>query len=222
MRKYSYVIIPIVVLALCIAFLQIPHPAEAQLRGINFNTELNKIDSKATSGLTGTSNSLAYRIHEVERHFHSMERWVGKKGTQTATDWADDVLTPFVAISGSDDYGGDTDDEALVLGTDDTPIITGSVYYDLHRVLIIDVDHSTPYKLRIVYGTGTMAQAVTAKQFSEVMVMFDAANPTVSAGKPFDINMPRCAVDCKVWIQAWNATDNSQVDFLVGIHEYPG
>jgi hypothetical protein len=26
----------------------------------------------------------------------------------------------------------------------------------------------------------------------------------------------------KVWVQAWNATDNATIDFLVGLHEYEG
>lgn len=186
-------------------------------------SDIIKLDSFATDGLAGTSNSLAYRIHEIEKHFHSPERWVGIQAPQTGTDWADDTLTPFVAISGSNTYGADADDEALVLGTDDTPIISGMVKYDLHRLLIVDVDHDTPYKIRIVYGSGTMADAVSAGQYSEVIVKFDAANPTTSAGSPIEVMMPRrtCGTD-KLWIQAWNATDNSQIDFLVGLHEYEG
>jgi hypothetical protein len=34
---------------------------------------LEKIDNKATLGSLGTSNSLAYRVHEIERHLHSYE-----------------------------------------------------------------------------------------------------------------------------------------------------
>jgi len=55
---------------------------------------LEKIDNKAVDGLLGVSNSLGYRVHEIERHLHGRERWLGKAGSQTATDWADNVLTP--------------------------------------------------------------------------------------------------------------------------------
>jgi len=184
---------------------------------------LNKIDSAPTDGLVGVEGSLAYRIHEIEKHFHSRGRWLGKLGTQTATAWADDTLTPYQAISGNDDYGGDVNDEALVVGTDDAPQITGMVKFDLHKVLITAVSVDTVYKLRIVYGSGTMAAAIIAGQYSEFMVKFDSSNPQQSAGIPFHVQMPRLTSGTdKVWIQAWNATDNATVDFFVGIHEYEG
>lgn len=185
--------------------------------------DIQKIDSFPTNGLLGTENSLAYRTEAVEKHFHSRERWFGKKAVQTATDWADDTITPYQAISGAGDYGGDADDEAQVIGTDDTPAISGSVRYDVHRVFITDVSQDSIYKLRVVYGAGTMADMITAGQYSEVLIKFDATNPQQSAGIPFDIHMPRlvCGSD-KVWLQAWNAADNATVDFFVGIHEYAG
>jgi len=40
-------------------------------------TEINKIDSAASKGLDGIVDSIAYRIHETERHMHSYERWFG-------------------------------------------------------------------------------------------------------------------------------------------------
>jgi len=189
--------------------------------GILGGEGLDKIDNKASLGLAGTSNSLAYRVEEIEKHFHSRERWLGLHASPTGTNWADDVLTPFVAISGAGVYGAGASDEALVLGTDDTPVISGMTKFDVHRILVTDVDHDTPYKLRLVYGTGTMDAAVTAGQTSEFMVQFDATNPQLSAGIPVEVMMPRgtCGVT-KIWIQARNATDNSEIDFLVGIHEY--
>jgi hypothetical protein len=183
---------------------------------------LEKIDNMAVSGLLGTHNSLAYRVHEIERHFHGRERWVGKAAVQTATDWAADTLTPFQAISGANTYGAGANDEALVLGTDDTPIISGMVRYDLHRLMMVAASSDTIYKLRIVCGTGTMADAITAGQYSEICVMADAAAAQVPHDA-FEIMMPRgyCGVT-KVWVQAWNATDNATIDFVVALHEYEG
>lgn len=181
-----------------------------------------KIDDATTLGLAGTSNSLSYRVHEIEKHFHSPEVWRGKLTVQTATAWADDTLSPYRAISGSNDYGGDADDEALVLGTADTPVQSGYVKYDLHQMLFTELSTDTPFKIRIIWGTGTMADAITAGQCSEIIIQ---NNPTGNkvGGSPLDVMMPRLnsGVD-KVWIQAWNATDNATADFLVGFHEYSG
>ncbi len=189
---------------------------------INAVNDIQKIDSFATNGLLGTSNSLAYRVHEIEKHFHNREIWRGKLGVQTATDWADDTLSPYQAISGADAYGADANDEAQVLGTADTPINSGYVKYDLHWVLVVELSTDTPWKLRFVWGTGTMADAITANQFSEITVQNNPAGSKAN-GAAIPIMMPRrtCGTD-KVWAQAWNATNNATADFLVGLHEYIG
>lgn len=185
--------------------------------------EVDKIDRVAVSGLSGTEDSLGYKIAELEKHFHNIERWFGKKTVQTATDWADNTLTPFVAISGLNTYGQDVNDEALVLGTDDTPNIIGKIKYDPYRIYVSDLSSNTAYKLRLVWGSGTMADAITAGQFSEVVIATNLSTGNKSGGSPIDFRCPRlrCGVD-KVWMQAWNATDNATCSFFIGIHEYDG
>lgn len=182
------------------------------------------IDSRLCNGLTGGfTDSLCYRVEELERHFHGRERWFGKLAVQTATDWADNNIdTPYQAKSGADDYGGDANDEAQVIGTADTPAITSMTKFDIHRILIVGATETTVYKLRIVYGTGTMADAINAGQYSTIMVVVDPANGAKPA-VPAEIMMPRgTAGSTKVWIQAWNVTDNATIDFYVGWHEYAG
>lgn len=189
----------------------------------DIKTETDKIDLAATTGLAGISNSLAYRVHEIERHFHGRERWFGKKAVQTATDWADNVIaTPYQAISGNNAYGTDPGDEALVLGTADTPAIAGMVKFDLHRLLFTDSNSTSPWKVMLLYGTGTMAAAEAAGQYSTFMVRIDAAASQLPE-VPCDVMMPRGAAGAtQVWVKAWNATDNATISFFVGLHEYEG
>ena len=187
----------------------------------NDPTGTAKIDGSPVDGLLGVEDSLSYKVEEIEKHFHNKERWRGKRATQTGTLWADDVLTPFQAISGANDFGSDTDDEAQVLGTGDTPI-NGEVKYDPSQILILDLSSDTVYKLRLIWGTGTMADAITADQFSEKPVI----NQTIgskSGGTPVNFRTPRLnsGID-KVWMQCWNATDNATCDFLIGQHPYFG
>jgi hypothetical protein len=183
-----------------------------------------KVDELATEGLNGTPDSLAYRVEEIEKHFHNRECWRGKLAVQSGTNWADDNIdTPFVAVSGANDWGTDTDDEAKVLGTGDTPFIGGNVKFDPHRILITAVSSSTPYKMRLIWGTGTMAEAIAANQWSCFMYRFDSISPAVEAGFPVDIKLPRLrsGID-KLWAQVWNLTDNATISFFIGIHEYDG
>lgn len=189
----------------------------------------NRIDNQATNGLLGVANSAAYRIHEIERHIHGRERWYGKLNPQTATDWAADVINnPFVAKSGNNAYGSDANDEALVLGTADTPTMTDlntglpNVKFDLHQLLIVDCTVTTPAKIRVVYGTGTMAAAIAAGQFSTMMIRVDAA-VGASPAVPLDVMMPRgtCGAT-QVWVQFWSATNDATISFYAGLHEYEG
>ena len=158
-------------------------------------------------------------VVELEQHAHNKERWLGKKAVQSATDWADDSLLAFQAISGNNVYGADPNDEAQVIGSDDTPITAASLHFDIHSLLITDSSSQTTSKLRIVWGTGTMADAIAADQFVETMFHLDTLAGQVPHA-PVTITMPKMAIDTKVWVQHWNATDNATIDFLVSVHEY--
>lgn len=157
----------------------------------------------------------------TEKHAHNRELWFGISGDQSGNDWAADTLNPFQAISGNGVYGIDLNDEAKVLGTDDTPIITGQKRFDIKRILLEDTSVDTIWKLRIVYGSDTLANNISAGRFVEMMALFDSTNPQQSAGTPIEFILPKlnAGVD-KVWIEGRNATDNATIDFFVGVHGY--
>jgi hypothetical protein len=161
--------------------------------------------------------SIQEDLAELEGHVHNRERWFGKLASQTATDWADNTLTPYRAISGNGAYGSDANDEALVWGTADA-LITLQTKFDLHKILVLAASATTVYKLRIVYGSGTMADAVTAGQYSTIMVMMTGTPVRIAQE---EIKMPRLTIGTdQIWIQAWNATNNATIDFFVGAHGY--
>jgi hypothetical protein len=164
--------------------------------------------------------ALQRHTRDTEHHIHTRERWFGKSADQSGNNWGDDTLTPFRCISGNGDYGGDTDDEAKLIGSDDTPVEAGKTQFDFHRCLIVGVSEDTEYKLRFIWGTGTMTAAITAGQYSENMVKFESTNPQLSAGIPIDVLMSKIASGTKVWAQCKNQTDNATIDFYIGLHEY--
>lgn len=183
----------------------------------------NKIDGLATSGLAGTANSLAYRVHEIEKHFHNHERWFGISADQSGNDWALSVSdagmrSPFVAISGNATWGADANDEAKVWGTDDA--MGSDTKLDFHEIFVTAASVTSIFYLRIVYGSGTMADAITAGQYTEMPVIADAAT-SGSIDVIIPVMMPRITIGThKIWIQAKNATDNATISFLVGAHSY--
>jgi hypothetical protein len=176
---------------------------------------MSKIDGATTDGLAGTSNSLAYRVHEIEKHFHNRERWWGAVGAPDETNAiAATVTVPFVAVSGDNTWGT----AIPICGTGDNPVLATDAKFDAHLVLVTDTDHATPYRMRIIYGSGTSADAITAGQWTEVMFI-TAAGP-FSSGVPAEIKMPRVDVGGKLWAQVWNNTNGSNVDFFWGAHGY--
>jgi len=184
------------------------------------------IDRVPVLGLSGVEDSLAYKVHEIEKHFHSRERWFGKSADQSGTDWnapasGTGMPTLFRAISGNSDYGGDANDEAKVIGLGDSSI-SGKAMFDIHRIAISACSITTVFILRVIFGTGTMAAAITAGQYSEVMLR---RNPGGGENHimPIDLQIRRLTwgID-QVWIQMKSGTDNATVDFYVGLHEYAG
>lgn len=171
-----------------------------------------------------TGNNLNGHINDhmdhVEFHFHNKERWFGISGDQSGNDWAADTLNNYQAISGNGVYGADANDEAKVIGTDDMPAISGKTKFDMREILIEGLSVDTVFKLRIVWGTGTMADAITAGQFTEVIVQNGTAG-NFGNGAPLQVTIPRLSSGSdKVWLQCKCATDNATCDFFVGVHEY--
>ncbi len=158
-------------------------------------------------------------------HHHSRECWLGKRATQVGVSaWGTlDSLSDFAVISGDDDYGTDTNDEALVIGTTDTPIASGKTKFDLHRIYLDDLSADTDYKFRIYFvGAGTsdvLSDAIGDSDFTE-FIAGNIVTGSKAGGGPIQIQMPLLDVGSKVYVRCWCATDNATAKFLVGIHEY--
>lgn len=176
--------------------------------------------TNALTHVTYETSQILAEVNVIDDHFHNRERWFGKLAVQTATDWGDPAsLALYRAISGNGVYGTDLNDEAQVLGADDTPAQAGMTLFDIRRILVVAVSSTTAYVCRVVWGTGTLANAVIAGQYTEFAVIAAAVGP-LGRGSPMEVIMPRLAIDTKTWLQCKNATDNATIDFLVGIHEY--
>jgi len=179
-----------------------------------------KIDESAADGLGGAvEDSLAYLVEEIDRHFHVRERWWGAAETPSETNAIDvNVNRPFVAISGNNVWGT----AIPILGTGDDVGIGDDPYFDPHRVLFVDFNgNATAWRVRFIWGTGTSADAITAGQWSEIMVINAVAGP-FAVGVPSEIKHVRIAVGLKMWAQVWNVTNVAELDFFYGTHSYEG
>ena len=177
------------------------------------------IDDQQHAGLLSTHNSLAYTCTEVERHFHSYERWFEKAGT---ADGETHVADPAGTGGGvfRIDAGESTWSSWLqILGSGDTPAIDGMVKWDIHRILITATERSLPYVIQFAFGASGAA-ALSAGAYTEAP--FAPASNLVDAG-PIVFQSRRQTVGTKVWARCiCPGQSTGWLDFMFGLHEYEG
>ena len=182
--------------------------------------DIPEIDSKAASGLLGTPDSIAYRIHKIESHFHVEERWWGAVAVpdEDANVIEANVDRPFAAISGLNAWGA----AIPILGTADDPTALSGVYFDPHRIMIVDMDENNDvWRIRFIWGTGTSGEAIAADQWTEVMIASMISKVKDIGGSPVEMRCPRIPMGYKMWCQVWNEAADT-LSFFYGVHGYPG
>jgi len=180
-----------------------------------YQTEWKKVDLQATDGLAGVSNSLAYRVHEIEKHFHSIERWYGDDGDSTGS--TANNLTAWTLTAGSSEAYGS---EVQLLGANDIAsgdFVFTPVCFDLHRIKVVSSNQNdSTYMIQIWGGTGTFGEATL---LTEVPYRRGQSSVEVT---PIDCQMERQAVANKIWARVKCATDGKTVDIIIGVHAYSG
>ncbi|MCK5015642.1 MAG: hypothetical protein KAS32_01105 [Candidatus Peribacteraceae bacterium] len=180
-------------------------------------TDVNKIDAEAVDGLTGVVNSLAYKVHEIEKHLHNWERWIGLAAVPVGETHRFDIdsMTPFQMDAGNDTWGA----WLQIVGSTDFPITAGMAYRDAHRILITDIERDIAITRIQIAGGEDADVAVAAGNYTEFMTT-PLKN---SAQLPITIMTGRALSATKGWIRCWvNGQNTGTVDFFLGVHEYEG
>lgn len=186
-----------------------------------YNSETDKIDKQSTDGLLGAVNSLAYRIHEVERHLHNSEKWFGAAVTPVGeTHVADRMVggvSPFSFLSGNNDFGS----WVQIIGSNDTPITTGAVKFDAHRLIVTSTDSTSPFITQIVAGEfADIPTKLADEEYSETPYI-SATNLNDSGIE--EIMVRRALVGEKVWARICCIGQNAKtLNLYFGLHEYEG
>lgn len=169
--------------------------------------------------LAGRLRRLQDKVDKIEQHNHNVERWwgaVADPGEANAIEA--NVGRPFQATSGANTWGT----AISICGTADNPVLTGQTEFDAHRIIVCDLDNETDlWRFRIIWGTGTSGDAITANQWTEVPVIANAIPGNRAGGVPVDVMMPIIDIGTKLWAQSWNDTLNEVLQFQWGAHGYP-
>jgi hypothetical protein len=185
------------------------------LNGVN---GYDLIDSAATNGLTGTSNSLAYRVAVLGRYAHSSGRWFGTAATPSGEDHVADRVG-----SNSGAFRLDAGDNAWgawvqILGATDTPADAGKVYFDPHELVITAAERTALYYIQIGRGASGAA-ALTAGTYTELALDLTDRG----GGAIVSVQSGRAPAGSKLWARCMCPGQNTAtVDFVIGLHEYEG
>ena len=175
-----------------------------------------KIDDAAVDGLLGVNNSLAYKVHEIEKHFHGLERWYGADGDNTGSIANNHTSWQLTADGSDNTYGT----EVLMLAANDVKAAdfdVTPVKFDLHEIEVTAVDTVDKiYYIQIWSGTGIFGAAT-------LRVEFPVDKESVkSEPVPVTVMCPRIAVAENVWGRCKCADGGAKIDILLGIHAYAG
>ena len=178
----------------------------------------DKIDSLAVDGLGGVSNSLAYRVAEIERHLHSGGRWFGAATVANLPTHAADRIGVGVGAFRIDAGDNDWGTWVQIVGSTDTPVSVGKVYFDPHEIIIEDVERASTYFVQIGRGA-TGDAALTAGTYTELVY---AATNTKSAAV-VTAQTGRAPAGSLLWARCVvPGVDTGWMDFYIGLHEYEG
>lgn len=183
--------------------------------------KVDKIDGAASLGMLGVSNSVAYRVHEIERHFHGYGKWFGAAAAPSGEMHVADRMGPSIAgfslVSGNNAFGN----WVQILGSSDTPVKSGMAYFDLHKVLVTNANDTAPFLVQIASGeSAALAATIAAETFTEFP--YEAATNQINSGS-FDVLDRRFAAGTKMWARCISIGANAKTIIIyVGIHEYEG
>lgn len=192
---------------------------------MSYQPDVKKIDSTIVDGLSGVSNSLAYKVHEIERHLHSAGRWFGS--TAGVAPGLITSLTPYAVTSDAAalTYGAAVE---ILDGTEVFDLSYTPVNMDPHRIFITGVTATGVYKIRLGNSKwdgsadtyADMAAAVAAGQYTEFLLEVDS---TKSDAISAPVQTGRMMVGSTLWAQVMHTDASAEtVSFLIGVHGYEG
>ena len=181
------------------------------------DSETIKIDKKAVDGLLGVSNSLGYKVHEIEKHFHSPEFWFGDDGDSTMSRANNHNAWTLTADASANTYGTEVQLSAANDFNADIEGYTAAVKIDLHKIAVTESSvNDKNYIIQFWGGETTFG----ASSFLTEVVYRTGGN--AAEAQPISVMCPRFLVGCKIWARVKCETGSGTLDILVGIHGYKG
>ena len=154
---------------------------------------------------------------EIERHFHNWERTFEAAAVANGELHVADELgvgLAFVADAGNDVFGS----WLQIVGSIDTPIVTGMVKYDLRKLTVTAQEHdNTVYIVQVGFGASGTA-ALSARTYSTFSLRTGGGDSLIV---PAEFPASQQVVGTKAWLRIKaKGEDTGTLSFFIGGHEY--
>lgn len=156
--------------------------------------------------------------NKIDTEPHAPERFCGLNSSPSFPTTAADfnTMTPYQATSGNDDWGA----WLHIIGSTDTPVISGKDTYDIHEVEISSVSTAAFTRMQIGWDATTTTAILSNNTYTEVVYQPSGVGINISAA-PIGIRMPDLDVGVLMFVRVWMDGQNAAtVDFFVGTHEF--
>ena len=155
---------------------------------------------------------------DAEVHLHSNERWIGLAAVPAGTTHRADVIGTaagvFTLDAGNDTWG----DWVQIIGSTDTPIDSGKVEFDAHRLQVLAEQVDAWHYIQMAWGDVDAATALAAGDYTEVTWYSGDKKHSIS---PIMIQCDQIDAGTMVWMRCWAvAKDTGFLYIYIGIHEY--
>ena len=165
------------------------------------------------------THGLFYEAWRVENHIHAHEKWMGVAAVPNPeTHVADRVgpgIAPFALLSGNDAFGN----WLQVMGSSDSPIESGKVIMDAHRVLVTTTNSTEAFFVQFVIGeSADIAAKVAAEDITDFSYISATNNGDSGVADVVTKGIPS---GTKVWARCiCIGQDAKTINMYVGLHEY--
>lgn len=166
---------------------------------------------------TSLQGKIEKEVYEIEHHLHSGARWFGAAATPAAsTNYGDRIaagISAYQLTAGDNDWGT----WLGILGTEDTPVATGSKFFDPHLIAITTANDTNTYFIQFARGSSGAA-ALAAGRYTELV--YTPNTNQIDAG-PVPVQTGRAPASSIIWARCMVPGQNAKtIDFYIGLHEY--
>ncbi len=164
-------------------------------------------------------DTLSAILAHLDQHDHGRHWLMSKKALQTGSSKADSLALSFYDFDLTADADSTFGTPVQLLGSSDTPVVSGFTLFDVHEVVITAVNSDTLYKLRLAWGASSEI-GVAANDYTDLWIWGDTTNPQSVSNSGLEVQIPSLAAGTLLWASIANAAGGQTMSMKFTLLEH--